>query len=341
VNVQQLRYIRETARRGFNLTEAADALHTSQSGISKQIRLLEFELGVEVFVRKGKRILGLTRAGEGAVEVIERALLEIDNLKRHAADYSVADGGRLIVSTTHNQARYTLPSVIEAFAREFPTVQVELRQVTAQQAAQSVLRGDSDVAIATTALAEAPGLVSFDCFSWRHVVVAPDGHPLTRTRAPSLAAIAAYPIITYSPEFTGRSQIDAAFAGAGLTLDVRLTAMDADVIKTYVARGLGVGIVAETAIEDGDYVKKLDGSDTLFAPSRTKVALQRGALLRSHAYRFIELFAPHLRASLVRRASLGPVGAKPLTEEERTLLSQTPDFTALYRQAAAQKHAAA
>lgn len=341
MNVQQLRYVRETARRGFNLTDAAEALNTSQSGISKQIRLLEYELGVEVFVRKGKRILGLTRAGEGAVEVIERALLEIDNLKRHAADFSIADGGRLIVSTTHNQARYVLPSVIEAFATEFPAVHVELRQVTAQQAAQSVLRGESDVAIATTALADTPGLVSFDCYVWRHVVVAPNGHPLTRLRAPSLEAIAPYPIITYGPDFTGRSQIDAAFLAAGLPLDVRLTAMDADVIKTYVARGLGVGIVAETAIEDGDYVKKIDGSDGLFAPSRTKVALQRGALLRGHAYRFIELLAPHLSASLVRRASVGPVGAKPLTESEKAQIAKTPAFAALFRQAAARKYAAA
>src|SRR5688572_21495950 len=288
MNVQQLRYVRETVRRGFNLTEAAQTLNTSQSGISKQIRLLEYELGADIFVRKGKRILGLTRAGEGAVERIERTLLEIENLKRHAAHFSGDGGGRLIIATTHNQARYTLPRVIERFAREFPAVHVELRQETPAQAAQSVLRGEADIAIATNALDEVQGLASFGCFTWRHVVVTPPAHPLTSAPQTTLADIARHPIITYSTSFTGRAQIDKAFLEAGLAWDARLTAMDADVIKTYVARGLGIGVISEISVQEDDVVTRIAGTESLFSPSTTKIAVQRGALLHDHAYRFVE-----------------------------------------------------
>jgi DNA-binding transcriptional LysR family regulator len=308
MNFQQLRYVREAVRAGLNLTEASHALNTSQSGVSKQIRELEIELGIEIFVRRGKRLTGLTRAGEGALKLIERVLLETENLKRHASQYSGEDHGRLVVATTHNQARYTLPDVVSAFAHEFPGVQLELQQSTPRLAALAVIQGEADIAIATESLDKAPELATFASASWRHVVIAPPGHPLAGA-TPTLEEIAAYPLVTYSPEFSGRPQIDAAFAAAGVEPDIRLAAMDSDIIKTYVARGLGLGIVAEMAVAPTDGFVVLAGSRDLFGESTTKVAVLRGTLLRSYAYRFIELLAPHLRPAILRDAAIGRLGS--------------------------------
>lgn len=316
MNFQQLRYVREAVRSDLNLTEASNALNTSQSGVSKQIRELEIELGIEIFVRKGKRLTGLTRAGEGVVKIIERVLVETENLKRHAAAFSGERQGRLVIATTHNQARYALPAVVGGFAEEFPGVTLELRQGTPTQAAKSVLKGEADIAIATEALDAYGDLVSFPCFSWRHVAVVPEGHPLAREIAPTLAQIAAYPLITYSPEFSGRSQIDAAFRDADIIPDVRLAAMDADIIKYYARRGLGVGLLSEMAHEPEDEQSGLilvDGSRDLFQPSITKVAIQRGALLHAYAYRFIELFAPHLGAQRLKSVTLERLSLRPAT----------------------------
>jgi LysR family transcriptional regulator, cys regulon transcriptional activator len=304
MNFQQLRYVREAVRNDLNLTEASYALNTSQSGVSKQIRELEIELGIEIFVRRGKRLTGLTRAGEGAVKLIERVLQETENLKRHAGQFASEDHGRLVIATTHNQARYALPDVVSVFAAEFPGVQLELRQGTPRQAAQNVLQGEADLAIATEALDHVPELVAFPCFSWRHVVIAPAGHPLAGAGPASLADIAAFPLVTYNTEFSGRSQIDAAFSARGLEPDIRLTAMDADIIKAYVARGLGLGIVSEMAVAGGDDgLVELAGSRDHFGASMTKIAVLRGALHRTYAYRFIELLAPHLGAAFTRAAA--------------------------------------
>lgn len=306
MNFQQLRYVREAVRSDLNLTDASQSLNTSQSGVSKQIRELEIELGIEIFVRKGKRLTGLTRAGESAVKQIERVLAESENLKRIAAEFSGEDRGRLVIATTHNQARYALPRVVLKFAQEFPNVQLELRQVTPKQAASSVLRGEADIAIATEALDQNPDLLTFPCFTWRHVVVVPRDHPLAKASQPTLADIAEFPIITYSPEFSGRSRIDSAFLANDIEPDVRLTAMDADVIKFYVNQGVGVGIVSEMAVggPGDDGLAIVNGSRSLFEPSITKVAFQRGALLHAFAYRFVEIFAAHLKAKDLRAAAL-------------------------------------
>ena len=300
MNFQQLRYVREAVRRDLNLTEASNVLNTSQSGVSKQIRELELELGIEIFVRRGKRLTGLTRAGEGAVKLIEHVLQEAENLKRYASQFSSESRGRLVIATTHNQARYVLPDVVSAFAAEFPGVQLELRQTTPRQAADSVVQGEADIAIATEALDKVTELACFPCFSWRHVVIAPKGHELIGP-APTLEAIANYPLITYSSEFSGRSQIDAAFAERGLEPDIRLAAMDADIIKAYVARGLGLGIVAEMALDPDDkQLVELTGSRDLLPALTAKLAIHRGALLHDYAYRFIEILAPHLKPSVLR-----------------------------------------
>ncbi len=312
MNFQQLRYVREAVRNGLNLTEASQTLNTSQSGVSKQIRELEIELGIEIFVRKGKRLTGLTRAGEGAVKLIERVLMETENLKRLASEYSGEDRGRLVIATTHNQARYALPDVVVRFAQEFPGVQLELRQGTPKQAANAVQKGEADIAIATEALDKHPDLVAFDCFTWRHAVIVPAGHELVRSNI-TLPQIAAHPVITYNPEFSGRGQIDSAFQRAGLEPDVRLIAMDADVIKLYVRRGVGVGIISEMALGDcsDQGLAVIPGSRELFDESTTRVAIQRGALLHAYAYRFIEMLAPHLSAAELRDAALSRVSVRP------------------------------
>jgi DNA-binding transcriptional LysR family regulator len=296
MNFQQLKFVREAVRNDLNLTEVANVLFTSQSGVSKQIKDLEAELGIEIFVRKGKRLVGLTKAGEGAVQLIERLLLETENLKRFSSEFTDENKGRLVIATTHNQARYALPKVVQRFIERYPDVQLELRQGTPKYVAQTVMRGIADIAIATEALDQFPDLITYPCFYWSHVVIVRPDHPLAHAAGITLADLAQHSIITYNPEFSGRTQIDAAFARAGITPDIRLTAMDADVIKTYVGLGLGVGIVAEMAmaVDPCEPVAVVRGSESLFEPCITKVAVQRGALLRSYAYKFIEMFSPHL-----------------------------------------------
>lgn len=305
MNFQQLKFVREAVRQDLNLTAAANALYTSQSGVSKQIRELEIELGIEIFIRKGKRLTGLTQAGEGAVNVINRILLETENLRRFADDFSDDNRGRLVIATTHNQARYTLPDVIRRFSEEFPDVQLELRQGTPRFVADCVASGEADIAIATEMLDEYAELIAFPAYTWRHIAVIPVDHPLAASSNVSLADIAQYSIITYNPEFAGRTRIDAAFTEAGLKPDIRLTAMDADVIKTYVSLGLGIGIVAEQALT-GDSCERLvevANSKTLFKANTTKLAIRRRVLLRSYAYRLIEMVAPHLKeADLIKVA---------------------------------------
>lgn len=299
MNFQQLRFVREAVRNGLNLTTTSSALFTSQSGVSRQIKDLEDELGIEIFVRKGKRLVGLTKVGQGVLPFIEKILLEAENLRRYSDQYTKQIGGRLVIAATHNQARYVLPDVIQTFIAEFPSVHLELRQGTPQYVAQSIIKGDADIGIATEALDTFPELVTYNCFSWRHVAIVPTNHPLTDRLSTdkgsvTLAELAQYPIITYNLNFTGRGLIDATFQRAGLTPDIRLTAMDADVIKTYVELGLGVGIVAELAFDPlrDKTLTALAETKGLFEPNTTKVAIRRGALLQSYAYRLIELFAP-------------------------------------------------
>ena len=296
MNFQQLRFVREAVRRNLNLTEAANALYTSQSGVSKQIKDLEDELGVDIFVRRGKRLTGLTEPGRAVVQVIERMLLDAENLRRTARQFADQDSGRLVVATTHTQARYALPQVIRRFTEVFPKVHLALRQGNPHQIAQMIVDGEADIGISTEALDRYPDIVTFPCYSWQHVVVVPRTHPLAGRAGLTLEDVAEYPLITYDQDFTGRSHIDRAFADAGVVPDVVLTAIDADVIKTYVEIGLGVGIVAAMAI-DPKKDAELTVLDTgnLFEPNVTRIGLRRGAFLRAYAYRLIEMFAPQLK----------------------------------------------
>jgi len=303
VNLQQLRYLCAIVDNGLNVSGAADALYTSQPGISKQIRQLEDELGLRVFVRQGKRLAALTPAGEVVVATARRALLEIGNLRRVADEFRSEDSGVLGIATTHTQARYVLPNVLAQFAARFPKVRLVLHQGNPIQVAEATRNGDVDVGIATEALGDYPDLVALPCHRWNRVVLVPKGHPLARVRPLTLEALAQHPIVTYDSSFTGRSEINAAFAAKNLAPNVVLSALDSDVIKTYVELGMGIGIVAQMAYDatkDGHF-EMLDASH-LFAASTTRLALRRGVFLRGFVYDFISLFAGQYSKSAIDAA---------------------------------------
>lgn len=304
MNFQQLRYVRAAVQNDLNLTRVANELFTSQSGVSKQIKELEAELKIEIFVRRGKRLVGLTPAGDSAARVIDRLLQEADNLKRLSEQFVQSDKGRLVIAATHNQASYVLPQVLLPFSRQFPEVEVELRQGSPNHVVEMLTRSEADIGIATEAVDGNPELRTIPCFSWEHVAIVRPDHPLARIDEPTLADIARHPIITYNPGFTGRSQINEAFAEAGLAPDIQLTATDADVIKTYVRLGMGVGIVAQMAIDnDPDpALVTVRNSRGFFKPSNTKIAIPHGALLRNYTYRLIELLAPHVDVEVLSGA---------------------------------------
>ena len=308
MNFQQLRSVREAARRRFNLTEVASVLYTSQPGVSRQIRELEEELGVDIFERNGKRLTGLTEPGKGILQIIERLLLEAENLQQASQEFAGRTSGTLSIATTHTQARYVLPRVVQAFRQEFPEVRVALQQSAPEHIAEWVLSGKADIGIATEGLSQFEDLVSFPCYQWHHMIVVPEGHPLLAPGLVALEELARYPLITYDIGFTGRSHIDEAFGRAGLSPDIVLTAMDSDVIQQYVALGMGVGLVASMAVEQGRGagLRAIDASH-LFSPNVTRLAVRRGAFLRSYIIDFILRFAPKLTRADVRNA-LAPVG---------------------------------
>ena len=301
MNFQQLRIIRETVRRNFNLTEVGGALFTSQSGVSKHIKDLEDELGVEIFVRKGKRLLGLTDPGKDLLVLVERMLHDVRNIKTLAEQYSQRDVGQLTVAATHTQARYALPRVIAEFKKAFPRVHLKLHQGSPQEIADLLLEGEADIGIATEAVYEHPELASFPFYRWHHALVVPAGHPLLAEGEPTLERIGEHPVITYHEGFTGRARIDRAFADAGVVPDVVMSALDADVIKTYVELGLGVGIVASMAFHPRrDDALALIECSHLFPENTTYLAVRRGHYLRGFAYRFIELCSADLPEAKVK-----------------------------------------
>jgi LysR family cys regulon transcriptional activator len=307
--------VRETVRRGFNLTEVAAALHTSQPGVSRQIRELEEELGIDLFVRAGKRLTGLTPPGETVLPIVERLLVEAENLKRAGADYASVGRGTLTIAATHSQARYALPPAVRDFAASYPNVELHLHQGSPQQVAQMLRSGEADIGIATEALAEFEDLIALPCYRWTHSVVVPKAHPLALEaqagQALSLARLAQFPLITYEPGYTGRGHIDEAFRRHDRTPNVVLGAMDADVIKTYVELGMGVGIVASIAYdEERDTALHAIDARHLFATNLTRLALRRNDFLRSYVYDFIQTFAPPLTRSVVEQAQRHELGAE-------------------------------
>jgi LysR family cys regulon transcriptional activator len=316
MKLRQLHYINEVAKRGLNVTAASEALHTSQPGVSKQIRLLEEELGVDIFVRNGKHLTEITPAGRRILEYTNRLLDEVDNIRNVAQEFNDTDRGTLSIVTTHTQARYALPPVISRFKEAYPKVSLHLHQGSPETIARIAAEGEADFAIATEAMEHFEQLVMLPCYRWNRGVLVRPEHPLAAIKRPSLEQIAAYPIVTYTFGFTGRSRLDQAFAAHGLHPDVVLTAVDADVIKTYVRLGFGVGIIASMAYDakaDNDLV--MVNCDHLFEASTTHIGFRRGMFLRGYMYAFISLFAPHLTRSLIDEVA---VIQDPQARVERT-----------------------
>ncbi len=303
MKLQQLRYIWEVAHHDLNVSATAQSLFTSQPGISKQIRLLEDELGVEVFARSGKHLTHVTPAGEAILEAAGEVLRKVESIKQVAQEFSNEKKGTLSIATTHTQARYALPATISAFIERYPDVSLHMHQGTPMQISEMAADGTVDFAIATEALELFSDLIMMPCYRWNRCILVPRDHPLCQVSSLSLEDVAAHPIVTYVFGFTGRSKLDEAFTEKGLTPRVVFTAADADVIKTYVRLGLGIGIVAGMAHDpemDPDLVA-LDASH-LFASSVTRIGCRRGTFLRGYMYEFIEDFAPHLNRDLVNEA---------------------------------------
>ncbi|WP_179996176.1 CysB family HTH-type transcriptional regulator [Acinetobacter sp. YH16051] len=301
MNFQQLRIIRETVRQNFNLTEASAALYTSQSGVSKHIKDLEDELGVQLFVRKGKRLLGLTEPGQALLSIVERMLVDADNIKRLADDFNKVDEGTLTIATTHTQARYVLPPIVNLFKKEFPKVHLILQQASPVEIAEMLLQGEADIGIATESLTTEENLASVPYYDWHHSIITPQDHPLASKTEISLTDLAEYPIITYHGGFTGRSKIDKAFTDAGIDVNIVMSALDADVIKTYVELGMGVGVVNNVAYDaERDYRLKQIQTD-IFGVNTTWIAVRKGHLLRGYGYEFISLCAPNADIKALKR----------------------------------------
>ncbi|GAB4347486.1 MAG: HTH-type transcriptional regulator CysB [Gammaproteobacteria bacterium] len=304
MHLRQLRYIQAVASNGLNVSAAAESLFTSQPGVSKQIRLLEEELGVQIFERSGKQLTRITPAGEVILRLAEKALADVDQIKRAAQEFRDPDSGSLTIATTHTQARYALPRVVGRFIRRYPKVALHMHQGTPMQIAEMASSGEVDFCIATEAMEHFENLVMLPCYKWNRAIVVPCDHPLREVQPLTLEAVAEYPIVTYVFGFTGRSRLDHAFHKAGLEPRVVFTATDADVIKTYVREGLGIGIVARMAYDpriDTDLCA-LDAGH-LFEPSNTKIGFRHNTLLRGYMYDFIEEFAPHLTREVVDAAT--------------------------------------
>ncbi len=303
MKLQQLRFLSAIARHNLNISAAAEKLYTSQPGVSKQIKLLEEELGVPLFNRNGKHLTHVTPVGQRVIAKADVILNEVANIKAIAEEQRNDSAGTLTLATTHTQARYVLPDVIRQFTREYPAVRLNLIQGTPERISQMAVTGEADFALATEAIATCAELIMLPAYRWNRCVVVPRGHELSFARRISLSALAEYPIVTYVKGLTGRDTMDAAFAAEELTPDLVFTATDADVIKTYVRSGLGIGIIARQAYEaeqDADLLA-IDVAD-LFADSVTKIGFRRGTYMRQYMQRFLQLFAAHLDADMIEKA---------------------------------------
>jgi len=303
VNLQQLKIVIETVKQNFNLTEVANSLFTSQSGISKHIKDLEDELGVELFVRKGKRFLGLTEPGKELIQIAERMLLDAKNIKKLADQFSQSDHGQLTIATTHTQARYALPEIIRQFKAAFPKVHLAIHQGSPNEIVEMLKKGEADIGIATESISLINELVTFPFYSWHHAVIVPKGHPLEGKKGVTLEEIAEYPLVTYHEGFTGRKSIDESFGKKGLLPDIVISALDADVIKTYVELDLGIGIIASMAFnKDRDTKLSVVDSENLFSNNTTYIAIRQGHYLRGYAYKFLEFCSKDLNEEKIKSA---------------------------------------
>lgn len=302
MNFQQLRIVRETAHRQFNLTEVAHVLATSQSGVSKHIKDLEDELGVQLFIRRGKRLTGLTEPGQQIIDVVQRILIDAGSIKDIVTQLFRTDEGEFTIATTHMQARYALPHIVAEFRRRFPGVKLAMHQLAPPDIVEMLRSGRADIGIATESLTQSPDLVTFSYYQWQHAVVVPKDHPLAKMKSVALPDIAQFPVITYNHGFTGRPVIDRGFESAGLHPQIVMEAIDSDVIKAYVELGLGIGIIARQAFDpQRDQGLVLLDAEQLFDSCTSYLALRRGRFFRQFAYRFIELCRPELTERAIKR----------------------------------------
>ncbi len=307
MKLQQLRYLREVVRRGLNVSDAAEALYTSQPGISKQIRLLEDELGVQILVRHGKRVVDLTEPGRIIVEIADRMLQDAESLKAVGREFGKEDTGVLSIATTPTLARYALPDAVQRFVQRHTRVRLNLREGSPEQIMELVASGAVDLSIVTELYVAPESLVLLPCCQWNRGLITPPGHPLLAEKQLTLEAVARYPLVTYDFAFSPQSPVGKAFEARGLKPNITLTAVDADVIKSYVELGVGVGIIARMAFDPArDSGLRLIDASHLFEPSTTRVAVRRNAYLRRYVYDFIELFAPHLSRSVVEKTMRTP-----------------------------------
>ncbi len=303
MNIQQLRYIREVVRCGMNISVAANTLHTAQPGISHQIRLLEEELNVQIFERNGKRLIGLTQPGRSVLATAERILREVEEIRQIGYEFSREATGTLAIATTHTQARYALPGIICRFNETYPDIRLHVQQGNPDQIAQWVAGGVADIAIATEGMSKYEELAVLSCYEWDHCLISPPGLPILEEKPLTLKAIAEYPIVTYDISFAGRAKINDAFENAGLRPNVVFSAIDSDVIKTYVELGLGIGLIAKMAFNPKrDPALRMMEASHLFPSNTTRIGVRRGSQLRGYTYAFIEMFAPHLDRRTVDEA---------------------------------------
>lgn len=305
MKLQQLRYIVEVLNNNLNVSATAEVLFTSQPGISKQVRMLEDELGIQIFGRSGKHLTHVTPAGQEVINIAQQILSKVEGIKAVAREHTQPDEGKLRIATTHTQARYALPEVIQGFIKKYAKVSLQMSQGTPAQISDAAAKGEADFAIATESLHLYNDLVMLPCYHWNRSVIVRKDHPLARKQNITIQDIAKYSLVTYVFGFTGRSELDAAFEKAGAEPKIAFTATDADVIKTYVRLGVGVGVIASMAIDpaiDNDLVS-IDASH-LFNASTTKIGFRRGSFLRGYMFDFIERFAPHLNKHVVTQAML-------------------------------------
>ncbi|MBL0711485.1 MAG: HTH-type transcriptional regulator CysB [Colwellia sp.] len=305
MKLQQLRYIVEVLNNNLNVSATAEALFTSQPGISKQVRMLEDELGIQIFGRSGKHLTHVTSAGQEVINISQQILSKVEAIKAVAREHTQPDEGRLRIATTHTQARYALPPVIQGFIKKYAKVSLQMSQGTPAQISDAAAKGEADFAIATESLHLYNDIVMLPCYHWNRSIIVRKDHPLAQRKNLTIADIAKYSLVTYVFGFTGRSELDAAFEKAGVEPKIAFTATDADVIKTYVRLGVGIGVIATMAIDpkiDSDLVT-IDASH-LFKASTTKIGFRRGSFLRGYMFDFIERFAPHLTKDIVTRAMI-------------------------------------
>lgn len=302
MKLQQLRYIVEISNNNLNVSATAEKLFTSQPGISKQVGMLEDELGIQVFERSGKHLTKVTTSGKEVIRYASEILGKVESIKSVASQYTMPDQGTLNIATTHTQARYALPDIIGSFKQRYPKVSLHMHQGTPEQISESVVKGKSDFAIATEAHHLYQDLIMLPCYHWNRSVIVPKDHPLASISKITIEDIAKYPLVTYIFGFTGRSELDDAFNAVGLSPDVVFTATDADVIKTYVRIGMGVGVVASMALNDEDADLCVIDASHLFKSSTTSIGFRKGVFLRDYMYEFMIRFAPHLTRPLVEKA---------------------------------------